>query len=101
THDLHDHVPVMGHVAVHHAVHSAHALVDGRVVAQGRVGALHVIVDGLGHAHYGKAHPRQVIGHPQGVVTAHGDQYVHLAVFETRQDLVHFSVFDGILTLSA
>src|SRR5690606_19598662 len=111
-----DHVGTAGHpgvqrdpagVPAHHLHHQAavvalgggvqpvdrlHRDVHGRVEAEGVVGGVQVVVDGLGYAHHLHALLVELGGHPESVLPADRDQRVHALGDQVRLDLLHAAV---------
>ena len=61
---------------------------DGGIEAEGLLGALHVVVDRLGHADHGQSLPGQVPRDLHAAVAANGDERVESARAERRDQLV-------------
>ena len=65
---------------------------DGGVKAKSLVGALNVIVDGLGHADHFDPFGGECPSDTQGVLTAHGDQVIHFLQIPEHFFLVRFAL---------
>ena len=92
-HDLHHDDPLVALGGAVQAVEALGGKAHGRVEAEGGVGLVQVVVDGLGHAHHPEALLGQGVGDGEGAIPADGHQGVQLPAAEVLQDLiraVHF-----------
>ncbi len=81
-HDLDDHHPVVRLGGGVEPVDGVDGDLHGGVEAEGELGAREVVVDGLGHADDRHAELVQLVGHPQRVLAADGDEGVDAEPFE-------------------